>query len=568
MARQVSASSPRAINALRNDDDYRHNVGSPEGTPVVITYSFAANGDFPGRNAGLRSVDRYGSMSAYEKGVVRDALAEYESETGVHFIEVPDDGQLDFMVAFGADGYSWAFYPSSRTQDVVINREALASGIAPGQPAHWLLLHEIGHAMGLEHSFEGRYVLRPEDDNHAVTVMSYTDGEGVVRGLRPLDVAALRSYYGGPVYDDWQVSLNAARTVVTIRDTDSAHRIETVNYALKILANGGDDTLLGNRTDDTLDGGAGRDTLLGGGGNDLFRGGDGHDVVRGEGGDDRALGDSGRDTLRGFGGDDTLDGGNGDDSLEGGDGDDHLLGGRNDDKLLGGAGDDRLDGGGGTNRLIGDRGNDVLSAGGGDDWLDGGPNDDTVNGGRGNDVLLGEEGNDFASGSGGNDVIRGDDGSDTLKGRRGADVIEGGGGVDSLSGGPQNDRLFGGSHGDVLDGGLGDDFITGESGNDTIHAGGGSGNDTIEGGSGEDHIWLNNNRAAIDTISQVTGSQLDHVHGFRRNDLLDIDLFYQDTPVADLARQVGEDVWIDLGPGDRIILHEFRLGDLDDTTII
>lgn len=105
-------------------------------------------------------------------------------------------------------------------------------------------------------------------------------------------------------------------------------------FRLSVLADDGNDVVLGGAGDDFVNGAMGLDRVRGGLGDDWIRTGDGHDVVDGEGGADRLVGTAG---------DDHLSGGIGEDQLEGGTGNDTLLGGPGSDILLCGAGTDTTD---------------------------------------------------------------------------------------------------------------------------------------------------------------------------------------------------------------------------------
>lgn len=95
----------------------------------------------------------------------------------------------------------------------------------------------------------------------------------------------------------------------------------------KIVAGGGNDTVLT---------GAGAQTIIAGGGDDLVDAGAGSDTLKGN---------AGNDVLRGRGGNDNLEGGAGDDVLRGGSGADELRGGSGEDLVIGGTGNDTLFGG-------------------------------------------------------------------------------------------------------------------------------------------------------------------------------------------------------------------------------
>jgi len=389
-------------------------------------------------------------------------------------------------------------------------------------------------------------------------------------------------------------------------------------FADRITGNAAANWLDGGAGNDTLDGGAGNDTLTGGLGDDLYyvdstgdvvveRPGEGNDtiitavnlylpanvealflapgagnifgvgnadanLIRGNEGNNRLNGGDGHDTLEGDAGNDTLAGEAGDDCLDGGEGADWLDG---------GAGKDTLDGGAGNDTLIGGEGNDWLWGGEGSDWLDGGAGNDTLEGGAGSDTLLGGEGDDCLRGGEGADWLNGGDGDDTLEGGPGNDTMVGGAGndiyyvdspADLVSEGRDggHDRVYantpGGGHllavwveelvllgttffgiGNASDNLiLGNDmpnWLDGGAGDDTIN--GGCGNDTLFGQAGGD-LFVLERGTGLDTIGDFTPGQ-DRIQllGFGIGSFAELQGHFH---------QVGDDLVIELAPGDAITL--------------
>ncbi|WP_334187490.1 Ig-like domain-containing protein, partial [Noviherbaspirillum sp.] len=67
---------------------------------------------------------------------------------------------------------------------------------APGTWGYETILHEVGHAMGLDHPFEGNPPLPSGQDNTNNTVMSYTDAGAFKTSYQQYDLLALRWIYG------------------------------------------------------------------------------------------------------------------------------------------------------------------------------------------------------------------------------------------------------------------------------------------------------------------------------------------------------------------------------------
>lgn len=128
-----------------------------------------------------------------------------------------------------------------------------------GEQGYETLLHEVGHALGLKHSFEAPKALPKAQDNTDNTVMSYTHKGDYKSEFQSYDLAALKWIYG----DDGLGGVS--NTSVTI-----AKQAQSTAGADWLMGTKNNDTLNGLAGNDTLDGGAGRDTLIGGNGNDIY----------------------------------------------------------------------------------------------------------------------------------------------------------------------------------------------------------------------------------------------------------------------------------------------------------
>ncbi len=459
-----------------------------QNAPVLLTYSFATQIPDYLLDAGYttEAIASFRAFSSAEQEVARSALQKWADISGIQFIEVTTGlaeivfSKLNFsLFPFLRDSLGYSFFG-----DRSITPTKVWSDAAPGDVLidldhatnPFILLHEIGHALGLKHPFSGQPTLGSSLDNHAYTVMSYAGDFRSVLGT--LDIQAVQSIYGNASSDGTNLaswSWNAAAGILTQVGKSTNDTIFGTGQSDIVRGEDGDDILAGYAGADRLDGGSGNDILFGGDGDDVLVGGPGDDILYG--GDGKYYGgspgdaadystsvgpvdvdlnarmeggvyreatasgsDIGIDTLFGIL---RIVGSASGDVIRGSFRSETLSGGAGDDILRGNGGTDKLDGGAGTADWIDlgfTEGGVSLALNGDTDaaverrsWgaIDLGTvrNVENVLGGLWDDMLSGDGLANELHGLGGNDVLKGGAGNDVLRGGAGKDILDGGSGM-------------------------------------------------------------------------------------------------------------------------------------------
>lgn len=281
-AAEPGFTGPRFYTLLRGDDWNDPQVG----VPAVVPYTFAtrAMSNYSSSEDGSALPGFAGTsgqpFNETQRAGIRQALDAWSQVSGLTFIEISDPKQWSFqgirflMESVDVRDLLAAALPSDGDYgfNVVFNRPAYGgASLLPGTDGYWTALHEIGHAIGLKHPFDGAPTLKASEDNNDNTVMSYTN-KGNLSGLGAFDVAAAQHLYGGPEAKAfapvrWFQGPGGSMTIVA-DDQD--------NYVLGSVARdvayggGGGDYMTLDAGDDFVVPGAGTDAVFGGAGADVL----------------------------------------------------------------------------------------------------------------------------------------------------------------------------------------------------------------------------------------------------------------------------------------------------------
>ncbi len=223
---QVSVSNDERINALLSTFKW----GAAIGSAAKLSFSFPTIGstwvsDYLGGEPFSPNTVNY--LNTAQRQGVRDSLQLWSDVANISFTEVDDllkPGDFRFTYSSAVDDIAsvaaWAYLPSStaiapeEAGDVWLSLQH-ASDVSIGSDGFVTLMHEIGHALGLKHSFgfqsQNPVTLSAVEDTTQYTIMSFTDYRGVgwseigstnkfstVKNTTPMpyDILAIQYLYG------------------------------------------------------------------------------------------------------------------------------------------------------------------------------------------------------------------------------------------------------------------------------------------------------------------------------------------------------------------------------------
>jgi len=218
----------------------------------------------------------------------------------------------------------------------------------------YVLIHEFGHALGLEHPFENG---DGDSVNGITNPWSSSFPEETVMAYRQPQLSSWPEFFTDNDLNALMQVWGRETTLSVPTSVFSEPELSGVTFNLLSTQN---DVLVGSDQVDWINGGRGSDQISGAAGNDFLRGGKDDDFLNGNIGNDLIYGDLGNDKVRGGKGDDNVNGNKGKDWIYGDLGNDLLRGGKNDDWINGGPGDDQIWGDLGADRISLSPGNDLV----------------------------------------------------------------------------------------------------------------------------------------------------------------------------------------------------------------
>jgi len=295
-------------------------------TAVSLTYSFMTAAPSDGSVDDVRG---FAPLTTQQQAAARAELAAWAAVANVTFKEVAADGDIQLGSndqGNQSSGYAYLPNGSDPTYLFLNNADSSNTRYGAGSFGTSVLLHELGHTLGLKHpgnydstggSIDGPF-LPATTDNLDYTQMSYNNGSGFdlnrAYGITPMlyDIQAIQYLYGANMTyhtgaDSYSFSADAppqciwdaggsdtfdfssctSAVIINLKAggfSSTAPGFNNISIAFnvtieKAIAGSGGSTIFANNAGNTITGGAGADLIYGGTGSDSVSGGGGVDTL-------------------------------------------------------------------------------------------------------------------------------------------------------------------------------------------------------------------------------------------------------------------------------------------------
>lgn len=328
-------------------------------TSATITWAFPLN---PGALTGGDEAATFRAIPASQQALFRLALQNWDDLIAPDLVQTTaGDSNIEFGYTSSGIGYAHAYKPDWGSVWLLYEADVGSSSV--GSYGYQTLMHELGHALGLNHmgeyNGEGRFTPSSFQDTAVLSIMSYFGPRGsgssaadavmdakwtTASGFSAVpqtpmlnDVMAIQAMYGAATTTRSDNTVYGFGSNISGATAAIFDFVKNPNPVLTIFDSGGIDTLncSGWSSDSTLYLESGQYSSCNQMRNNLVIayntvienaiGGGGNDFLSGNAASNRLEGGSGNDTLSGGDGSDTVQGGSGNDVLYGGDGSDVAL---------------------------------------------------------------------------------------------------------------------------------------------------------------------------------------------------------------------------------------------------